>query len=203
MVAGSCGDNSMRAIAFLIVAVALGACVQREGPTRPQGAGDACTRNATHTVTWSSQDAPDMISAISEGPSCAQAVVTLVVRNADGDPLWVFANTYHDLHTGGVAPPGIAPPAVTVEEMEKFLQSFANVTAMQSGQLPHWTDGAPGPADASRPFHYSTAYQRDTYEALRASNRPLICYAAAAEATQCLIMDRASNSAAIVVAFGP
>lgn len=193
----------MRAIAFLIAAFALAACVQREGPTRPQGAGDACTRNATHAVTWSNEGEPDTVSAISEGPSCAQAVVTLVVRNANGDPLWTFANTYYDLHTGGAPPPGVTAPAVTVETMEKFLDSFADVTTMQSSQLPDWAEGAEGPADAARPFHYSTAYQRDTYEALRAGNRPLICYAAAAEATQCLIKDPASNSAAVIVAFGP
>ena len=193
----------MRAVVFLIAAFALAACVQREGPTRPQGAGDACTRSATHVVTFSDATQPDTVSAMSAGPSCAQAVVTLVVRDANGDPLWAFAKTYHDLRTGGVPPPGVAPPAVSVENMQKFLDSLADVTTMQSGQLPDWIDGAAGPTDASRPFHYSTAYQRDTYEALRASNRPLICYAAAAEATQCLIIDSASNSPAVVVAFGP
>jgi len=193
----------MRTIAFLIAAFALTACVQREGPTRPQATGDACARSATHDVTWSNQDAPDTVTATSEGPTCAQAVVTFVVRNARGDPLWTFANTYYDLHTGGVPPPGVTPPATTAEEMGKFLQSFANVTAMQSSQLPAWAEGAAGPADTSRPFHYSTAYTRETYEAFRASSRPLICYAAAAEATQCLIMDPASHSAAVVVAFGP
>ncbi|MFT3729741.1 MAG: hypothetical protein QM759_18105 [Terricaulis sp.] len=193
----------MRAIAFLIAALALAACVQREGPTRPQGAGDACNRTATHQVTWSSADDADTVSAQSEGPSCAQAVVTLVVRNTHGDPLWVFANTYYDLRTGGVPPVGVAPPAVSAEDMQKFLQSFANVTRMQSSQLPDWAEGAAGPADASRPFHYSTAYPRYTYEALRASNRALICYAAAAEATQCLVMDPASNAPAVIVAFGP
>jgi hypothetical protein len=193
----------MRAILFLLASLALAACVQREGPTRPQGVGDACTRSATHDVSWSSQTDADVVSATSQGPSCAQAVVTFVVRDAHGDPLWTFANTYYDLRTGGTPPPGVTPSAVSAEDMEKFLQSFANVTTMASGQLPDWAEGAPGPADATRPFHYSTAYTRDIYEALRASNRPLICYAAAAEATQCLIIDPASNAPAVIVAFGP
>jgi hypothetical protein len=193
----------MRVIIFLLASLALAACVQREGPTRPQGAGDACTHTATHDVSWSNPDAADTVTATSQGPSCAQAVVTFVVRNAHGDPLWTFASTYYDLHTGGTPPPGVTPPAVSGEEMEKFLQSFADVTTMASGQLPDWAEGAPAPADATRPFHYSTAYTRDIYEALRASNRALVCYAAAAEATQCLIVDPASNGPAVIVAFGP
>jgi hypothetical protein len=193
----------MRAVVFLLASLALAACVQREGPSRPQGAGDACTRTVTHSVTWSNQSDPDTVSATSQGPSCAQAVVTFIVRDARGDPLWTFANTYYDLHTGGVRPPGVIPPSVSVEAMEKFLQSFVDVTTMQSQQLPQWAEGAPAPADASRPFHYSTAYTRETYEALRASNRALICYAAAAEATQCLIIDPSTNAAAVIVAFGP
>jgi hypothetical protein len=193
----------MRALAALLVTVALAACVQREGPPHPQANDSACARTKIHTVHWSSQTDADTVSARSEGPTCAQAVVTLTVRNRDGDPLWVFANTYHDLHTGGVPPPGITPPTVTTDEMEYFLTGFVDVTQMRSSQLPAWTDGAAGPADPSRPFHYSTAFPRDTYEALRASDRPLICYAAAAEATQCLIIDPASNSPAVIIAFGP
>jgi hypothetical protein len=181
----------------------LAACVQREGPTRPEAGDSACARTETHTVNWSSQTDPDTVSASSEGPSCAQAVVTLTVRNAAGDPLWAFANTYRDLHTGGATPAGVSPRPVTVEEMQKFLQSSANVTLMHAGQLPDWAEGAAAPADPARPLHYATAFQRDAYEALRASNRALICYAAAAAASQCLIIDPASNAPAVVIAFGP
>jgi len=192
----------MRAL-LLVAILSLAACVQREGPSRPEGGDSACARNATHSVTWSNQTDADTISAHSEGPSCAQAVITFVIRNASGDPLWTFASTYYDLHTGGVPPPGITPPVVTVEEMQKFLDGTVNVTQMRSGQMPDWAEGAAGPADATRPLHYNTAYPRETYEALRASDRPLLCYAAAADATQCLIIDPASNSPAVIIAFGP
>jgi hypothetical protein len=192
----------MRALIFVVM-LTLAACVQREGPTRPGGGDSACARTQTHALMWSSQTDADVVSASSQGPSCEQAVITLVVRTASGDPLWTFSNTYYDLHTGGVAPAGVTAPAVTVEEMEKFLQSLANVTQMRSSQLPDWAQGAAGPADPARTLHYSSTYQRDAYEALRASDRALLCYAAAAETTQCLIIDPASNAAHIVVAFGP
>ena len=59
----------MRVILFLLASLALAACVQREGPTRPQGAGDACTHSATHDVSWSNPDAADTVTATSQGPS--------------------------------------------------------------------------------------------------------------------------------------
>jgi hypothetical protein len=193
----------MRAIAFLIAALALSACVQREGPARPQGLKDACAHTAAHSLTWSSPTDKDTVSASSEGPTCAQAVVTLVVRNIHGDPLWTFARSYYELRTGGTRAPGVAPAPVTAADMEAFLQSLAQVTTMGSAELPDWAEGKPAPQDASRPFKYVTAYSRQSYESLRAANRALICYAAAAETTQCLIMDPASNAPAVIVAFGP
>jgi len=38
---------------------------------------------------------------------------------------------------------------------------------------------------------------------LRARNLPMICYAAAAEASQCLIVDPASHAPTMMVAYGP
>ena len=61
-------------------------------------------------MTWSSESAADTITTRSDGPSCAQAVVTFVARNANGDPLWAFASTYYDMTMGGIPPEG-APPA--------------------------------------------------------------------------------------------
>jgi len=201
MFAASPGAH-MRAIIFAVM-LSLAACVQREGPTRPEAGDNACARTATHRLIWSDPADADVVSASSAGPSCAQAVITLVVRNSAGDPLWTFANTYRDLRTGGVAPVGMSPPEVSLEQMEKFLASMANLTQLRASQLPDWPATGPGPADPTRPLHYTTAFHRDAYLGLRASDRPLICYAAAAEATQCLVMDPASNAPAALIAFGP
>lgn len=156
-------------------------------------------RSATHEVRWSDADAPDVITTRSEGPSCAQATVLFVARNAEGDPLWTFASTYFDLTTGGVAPENA--PAVSDQQMDTFLSGWANVTASASGSLPEWRDGAAGPEAAT--FHYSTPFEREQYEALRQRNLPLICYAAAAEATQCLLVDPVSRAPTMIVAYGP
>jgi len=186
----------MRRYAVAIAALLLSACGQSDTADAPQA---ACARSATQEVAWTSPDTPDVITTTSQGPNCGQAIVTFVARNGAGDPLWVFASTYYDLTVGGVAPEG-APP-VTGEQMDTFLASWADVTVSRSGALPEWRldDAAPsGPT-----FAYSTPFERETYEMLRARDLPMICYAAAVEATHCLVIDPASRAPTMIVAYGP
>jgi hypothetical protein len=150
-------------------------------------------------VRWSDPDAADTVTTRSEGPSCAQAAVLLVARNAEGDALWTFASTYYDMTTGGVPPENA--PAVSDAQMDAFLNGWANVTAGASGALPEWREGAAGPAGPT--FQYSTSFEREAYEAMRQRNLPMICYAAAAEATQCLVVDPVSRAPSVIVAYGP
>ncbi len=185
----------MRFIVTLAV-LALAACGQQQQTQSEQG----CARESAHEVAWTGED-PDVVTARSDGPSCAQAVVTLVVRNAGGDPLWAFASLYYDLTAGGVGPEGAQP--VSDEQMDTFLAGWANVTVMRSGELPAWREGAASLTESVEGFSYSTPFERDTYEMLRARNLSVICYAAAAEASQCLIVDPASHAPTMIVAFGP
>ena len=61
----------------------------------------------------------------------------------------------------------------------------------------------PSLAESVEGLSYSTEFERETYEMLRARNLRQLCYAAAAEASQCLVMDPATNSPIMIVAFGP
>ena len=183
-------------ILILAAALALSACGQ------PGTVADAgCARSATHEVTWSSESSPDTITTRSDGPSCAQAAVTFVARNANGDPLWAFASTYYDMTMGGIPPEG-APP-VSDEQMDTFLAGWANVSLQQSGELPEWREGFDTLSASAQTFSYDTPFDRETYEMLRARNLQMICYAAAVEASQCLIIDPASRAPTMMVAYGP
>lgn len=184
-------------IFILAAALALAACGARETVT----AGESCAREAAHEVTWTSESAPDTITTRSDGPSCAQAVVTFTARNAAGDPLWTFASTYYDLTAGGL-PPEDAPP-VTAEQMDTFLAGWANVTVTTSNTLPEWREGVPTLTESATTFAYDTPFEREIYEMLRARDLRMICYAAAAEATQCLVVDPATNAPTMIVAYGP
>ena len=189
----------MRHAFVVLAALALSACNQSSPTPAEQTTAAGCVRSATHDVRWTDPDTADLITARSEGPSCAQAVVLLVARNAQGDALWNFSSTYYDMTTGGVPPENA--PAVSDEQMDTFLRGWANVTAGMSGTLPEWREGAAGPEAPT--FHYSTSFEREQYEAMRQRNLPMICYAAAAEATQCLVVDPISRAPSMIVAYGP
>lgn len=175
----------------------LAACNQSQ--PQQQTVAEGCGRNATHAVTWSNDAAPDLVIASSDGPSCAQAIVTLAFRDAQGEPLWVFASTYYDMSVGGRNPD--APP-VSDQEMEGFLNSWADVSAGHSGDLPAWREGAGTLGEAVDGMAYGTAFDRETYESLRARNLPQVCFAAAAEASHCLVIDPMSHAPTLIVMFG-
>lgn len=181
-----------------LAALSLSACNQQSSaPVAATAAG--CARSATHEVRWSDPDAADVITTRSEGPNCAQAVVLLVARNQHGDALWNFSGTYYDMTTGGVPPENA--PAVSTQQMDTFLRNWANVSTGMSGALPAWREGAAAPEAPT--FHYATSLPREQYEAMRQRNLPTLCYAAAAEATQCLVMDPISRAPTMIVAYGP
>ena len=188
----------MRILIFA-AALALGAC--GESPSPETQVMNGCSVTARHDVSWTSAEATDVILTSSQGPSCAQAVVTFVARNAEGDPLWAFASTYYDMTAGGVPPEGA--PDVSMEQMRTFLAGWADVTTQRSGELPEWREGVATLTESATTFAYDTPFDRETYEMLRARNLPMICYAAAVEASQCLIVDPASHAPTMIVAYGP
>lgn len=189
----------MRQFILAAAMLMLSACGRSE--TAGTGGG-ACARSATHAIAWSQTGAQDVITTASQGPTCAQAIVTFTVRSANGDPLWVFSGPYHDLAVGGDYPPDGAPN-VTPAQMDAFLASWADVTTSRSHDLPAWREGAATLTESATTFAYDTPFDRETYEMLRARNLPMICYAAAAEATQCLVIDPASHAPTLIVAYGP
>lgn len=186
----------MRHFALLLAALALSAC----GSEQHSAAGADCARTATHEVVWTQSETPDVITTSSQGPSCGQAVVTFVARTASGDPLWAFSSTYYDMTAGG-APP--EPVEVTAAQMDTFLAGWADVTSSRSSTLPEWREGVATLTESATTFAYDTPFERDVYEMLRARDLPMICYAAAVEDSQCLIVDPASNAPTMIVAYGP
>lgn len=183
----------MRGYILGIALLALGACGQTDQSS-------ACARSATYDVTWSGA-APDTITATSDGPSCAQAIVTFAIRTSAGDPLWAFSSTYYDLTAGGVPPEG--SPPVTTEQMDQFLAGWARVTEMRSSELPEWREGVATLSESAATFSYDTPFDREAYEMLRGRDLPMLCYAAAVEGSQCLIIDPLSHAPIMIVAYGP
>ncbi|MBI3437199.1 MAG: hypothetical protein HY054_00825 [Proteobacteria bacterium] len=188
----------MRRTILGAAALLLCACGHQTQSATTSAAG-GCEHSATHQVLWTDTEAPDIITVRADGPSCAQAVVSFVARNARGDPLWAFINTYHDMAIGGVAI-GEAP-AVSGEQMDHFLAGWATATTQVSGQLPEWREGADA-VGSNGDLTYTTTHDRESYEAIRQRNLRMICFASSVAATQCLVIDPSSNAPAMIVAYG-
>ena len=116
--------------------------------------------------------------------------------------LWAFASTYYDMTAGGVPPEG-APP-VTNEQMDHVPGRLGRCHDDAFGRIAGMARGRRRRSAASaQTFSYDTPFDRETYEMLRARNLPMICYAAAVEGSQCLIIDPASHAPIMIVAYGP
>ncbi len=187
----------MRFFALGLTALILGACGQALDNDL---AASSCTYSATHEVIWTNSNAADTITTHSEGPSCAQAIVTFTARNAQGDPLWAFASSYYAMNVGEGAPPEGAPP-VSNQDIEHFLAAWAEVTQMRSSQLPQWRDIAH--TDAADGLSYASPLNSESYPLVRERDLPLICLAVGAEASQCLMIDPFSHAPALLVTVGP
>jgi hypothetical protein len=178
----------------LVAFTLLGAC----GGAPSVDAG--CSRSARHEIAWSNAGARDVVAAYAEGPTCAQAIVTLSIRNAEGDPLWAFASTHLAMQAGDGALPEAAT-AVSAEKMDAFLANWANLSVQKSSTLPQWRDG-----DATltaETFSYHTDFDRAAYEMLRTRDLAMACYAAGVETVACLVVDPFSHAPAQIVAYGP
>lgn len=188
----------MRFKILAAVTLTLVACAPATAPPQTR---NGCAREATHAITWTDASAPDIVTARAEGPSCAQAIVTLTIRDATGDPLLAFADTYDALVSGG--PPPEDAPAPTTEQIDAFLANWADVTQMNASALPAWRDDAPSLTASAQGFSYETPFTREAYEMVRERDLPLVCFAAAVEGSQCLVIDPATGEPARLVSYGP
>jgi hypothetical protein len=184
----------MRVLLLGLMALCLTAC----GDKHDAAQGPPCTASAEHALRFSDNAADDTIVAQADGPRCADAAVTLTLRNAAGDELWSFASTYNAMTHGGGPVVGEAAPRT--EDVQRFLASWADVTVKRSGELPAWRAGAASPGEGLA-LSYETQLSREAYEALRARNLATICFAASVDTSQCLVINQTTPT--IIVAFGP
>lgn len=180
----------------ILAALTLYAC----GPGDGADVAQDCARSATHAVSWSRTDARDVITAATQGPTCAQADATLTVATADGATLWTFTAPYYDLAVGGPAPEAAE---ISGAEVDAFVRAWADVTISRTSTAPHWRADAATLTESATVFSYATPFDRDAYEALRQRDLTTLCYAAAVETTQCLILDPDTRAATLFVSYGP
>jgi hypothetical protein len=185
----------MRALILGFFLVTLAACERL--PDSTQG---SCARSVEADVVFSNPEEPDRVTARAEGPSCAEAAVTLTIRDATGKLLWVFSAPYRNLSGGEGVADRFQP---TPEEIDRFLASWADLTHQRSSALPVWPEGAAHLSGGDSGLSYDTDFGREAYEMLRARDLPEACFAIATEGSECIVMDPATSEAISIVRFGP
>lgn len=173
--------------ALLVAAAAAAGCAREAQPPQAR-----CERSASAAVA-----AIGTATATASGPSCASAVVTLAIRDAAGELLWVHAAAHHSMVAGDPAPEG-APP-VAEAEMDRFLAALVDIDVAPAPEmLPPWREGAAAPGEAGSFHAYATNQDRSEYQALLQTGPPVLCYAETAELVRCVALDAGSPARAIL-----
>ncbi|MGE0045692.1 MAG: hypothetical protein AB7J28_16595 [Hyphomonadaceae bacterium] len=160
-----------------------------------------CGAERTRTLSYFGYQQPLTLTARADGPSCPNAVVTLVLRDPAGRPLWVLAGPYHGLATLG--DPEMLDDPVSRDDVALFLDRWVQPTQNRTGEMPDWPETAASLQEAEGPgIIYFTPHGRETYLALRQHNLPMLCFINAWESSECLIIDPASHMPSVFVRFG-
>ena len=162
-----------------VLAVAGGLLIA--GMTTPVSAAAGCDLSVGMAWTPAKQR-PLRAEAFSHGPSCDKAVVVVVVRGANGAPLWVDSrNGSFVALFAGVKAPG---------DMKKALADWIRQNHMfrSSANLPAWPRGADQPTAGEFPFYVEDGMDRDGYEAIRAARAPVFCYVQGMESMACVVL---------------
>jgi hypothetical protein len=186
------GKFAFISLAFLTLA-ACGASQQTaETPSAAPVAG--CDRSATQVIAFTAPDAQDLIETRSFGPDCGNAVVMILVRRADGAPLyaWSTAKPWPSDRAGG---------PVNGESMQNFLQQWGMVSVDTTMALPDWPQRQQAFTEQLGAF-MSTPFVREEYLDIRRKALPRLCFATGIESGTCIYYDAQANSAAKVLDTG-
>lgn len=119
--------------------------------------------------------------ASANGPTCAQAAVTLVIRASDGTALWVDAAPGAQLMTFA----GVKTRAQTLNALNDWLRQ--NPSFDNTGELGVWRAGRDTPESGEFAFYPEEGVDRAAYEALRAARLPMFCYVQGMESLACVV----------------
>lgn len=153
----------------LLVSLAASSCARA-----PQ----TCDLSAAHTLAFTAPDAADEIVAQAFGPSCDKAVGLLVVRSAEGFPIWSWSAPLSHRFGEVFAPDDR-------EHMQAFLDRWSAPPLAVTGGAPAWADLAPG----------QTTLDQLTYEDIRARNLPMLCHYSATARETCVFWEPAAGGA--------
>jgi hypothetical protein len=165
----------LRCALMLALGVVLLAGVERQAAAQ-----EGCASSVSQD--WTAPGLPGFtIEAFADGPTCADAVAVLVIRDASGAAVWAqaFIAAYNFL----------LREATTPEAMESALEEWVvtpATSAQTTSSLPEWSADSEQPG-GEFPLYPSELYSdRDYYAALRAADAPLLCVISGTESALCV-----------------
>lgn len=135
-----------------------------------------CTVNATRSMPIKNWNNIGSISAIASGETCGNSLVRIILKTPDGKPVFTMTAPAHDF--------GVALDANT-DALKSALEAALPDSAVRAAAYPAWKEGDAAPSGSE--------FNRDTYEAIRAANSPVICVKLPSAPQTCLASDPNTN----------
>ncbi|MFT3811533.1 MAG: hypothetical protein QM698_16595 [Micropepsaceae bacterium] len=132
------------------------------------------------------------IGAIAGGPDCQKAVALIVIRDADGNPV------YHESYVAEYVM--VLAGAQNSDELTKALKDWISTSDQQfktTADLPEWKAGEDQPMLGEFAFYPEEGMDRDTYEKIRAAKTPAFSYVQGMESIAVITVDPEAGVVAI------
>lgn len=117
------------------------------------------------------------IEAFAQGPTCAQAVATLIVRNKSGDAVWAHSYITNFLMNFTQPPPAIVK--ALADNMNDWISGGGFMTSADKLVL-----------EGEFPFTVNEAIDADALKRYRNSKAPIFCFIQGMESGNCLVLER-------------
>ncbi len=125
------------------------------------------------------------VEAAAFGQDCATATIALVLRDADGAPIYTFSGSANQLLGFELT----TDASLMAQTLSDFVGETSEGWMTLTSELPEWKTGAEYPVQGDFPFYIEGDLTRDQYEALRAAARPMYCHVQGIESLACLELD--------------
>jgi hypothetical protein len=140
----------------------------------------ACT--ARHTETWKAGSDSLTVDAVADGTTCTGAVAMLVIRGADGTPLW------HQTYVAGQVMVLADQPDVASMKQALTDWTVQNTSMATTKTLPEWKPADDFPINGEFVFYVEEGIDRAAYADVRKADLPMYCYVQGMESMACVVL---------------
>lgn len=178
--------------------LALAACqpTATEAPKLAEAAAPAETAaaeagcNVTVSKPWIAEETRTYIAEASVlGPSCAQGVAVLVIRQREGTPIFTWSGEVDYLFGLRDA----ADPAAMKNALLDWIDQGA--APEKTGTLPAWEETEGQPKRAEFPFMPAEGTDKATWDQLKKDNLDMFCFPQGMESSQCAVLRPGADGA--------